>query len=237
MVLVLASAVCPRALRRRLNAALVVAVVASSARSACRLEREAVGTDKFVSIPFGAPAMPSSRTHSSASRPISSEPVARVVLLLDLLGKLPDPRARRVRRHSMTALVAVAVCAVLTNVQGFSAIAEWAADAGKRRLVRLGMTRGPADESMFRRLFANLDADLLDRVLCSWTCTKAAVVGGLRVYAIDESWPGELARMTRRHRSWSRHSTHITAMVTGPGRYRGQEQRDHRDATCGEDKS
>lgn len=201
MVLVLAPAVCHRALRRRLYAALVVAVVASSARSACRLERESVGADKFVSFLFGAPAMPSSRTRSSASRPISSEPVARDVLLLDLLGRLPDPRARRGRRHSMTVLVTVAVCAVLTNAQGFSAIAEWTADAGKRRLIRLDMTRGSADGSMFRRLFANLDADVLDRVLCSRTCTKAAVVGGLRVRATDGSWLGELARMVRRHRS------------------------------------
>ena len=85
----------------------------------------------------------------------------------------------------MVGLVAVAVCAVMTNAQGFTAIAEWAADAGKRRLARLGMTRGAADESTFRRVFAKLDTAALDRLLGTWAITKAAVVGGRRVYAID----------------------------------------------------
>ncbi|WP_460709110.1 ISAs1 family transposase, partial [Myceligenerans halotolerans] len=158
--------------------------------------------------------MSSSRTRSSASKPVSSKPVARDVLLFDLLGRLPDPRARRGRRHSAAGLVAVAVCAVLTNAQGFTAIAEWAADAGKRRLARLGMTRGPADESTFRRLFSRLDADLLDRLLCSWTCTKAAVVGGLRVYAID----GKSARGARKKGATTSFLVsafdHATGMVT-----------------------
>lgn len=127
-----------------------------------------------------APAMSSSRLDAPVAKPVSRE-----TLLLDLLERLPDPRARRGRRHSVGSLVAVAVCAVLTNAQGFTAIAEWARDAGRRRLARLGMGRGVADESTFRRVFARLDADALDRLLGAWAVTKAMVVGGKRVYAID----------------------------------------------------
>ena len=124
--------------------------------------------------------MPSSRLLAPASKPVSRED-----RLLELLAGLPDPRALRGRRHPVVGLVAVAVCAVMTNAQGFTAIAEWAADAGKRRLARLGMTRGAADESTFRRVFAKLDTAALDRLLGTWAITKAAVVGGRRVYAID----------------------------------------------------
>ena len=138
--------------------------------------------------------MASSRTPTAGSKSVSSKHVQRTGFLLELLGRVPDPRALRGRRHSAAALIAVAVCAVLTNAQGFTAIAEWARDAGRRRLSRLGMTRGVADESTFRRLFARLDADVLDRVLCTWACTRAGVVKGLRVYAID----GKSARGARK---------------------------------------
>lgn len=123
----------------------------------------------------------------SSSRQVApvSKPVSREAHLLELLDGLPDPRALRGRRYPLAALVAVAVCAVMTNAQGFTAMAEWAADAGKQRLVRLGMTRGGADESTFRRVFARLDTAALDRLLGAWVLTNAAVVGGRRVYAID----------------------------------------------------
>jgi hypothetical protein len=42
---------------------------------------------------------------------------------------------------------------------------QWAADAGPEALAVLGAARGPADESTFRRAFALISADVLDRVL------------------------------------------------------------------------
>lgn len=110
--------------------------------------------------------MPSSRMSATCSKPVSSKQVGRVPILLELLGKVEDPRALRGRRHSASALIAVAVCAVLTNAQGFTAIAERARDAGRRRLARIGITRGAADEATFRRSFARLDANLLDLLPC-----------------------------------------------------------------------
>lgn len=95
-----------------------------------------------------------------------------------------DPRDRRGRRHTVAALLAVAVCAVLTGARGFTAIAQWAKDAGPARLAVLGMNR-VADESTFRRVFARLDADGLDQILGAWAVTRARMVGGRRVLAID----------------------------------------------------
>src|ERR1700722_14859404 len=44
---------------------------------------------------------------------------------------------------------------------------------------------GPADESTFRRAFALVSADVLDRVLGAWLHTRAARAGGRLVIAID----------------------------------------------------
>ncbi|MBL0887599.1 ISAs1 family transposase [Myceligenerans sp. I2] len=98
---------------------------------------------------------------------------------------VPDPRERRGRRHTVAALIAVAVAAVLTGAKSFTAIGEWAGDAGTGVLAQLGMVRPAATESTFRRLFARLDADRLDRVLGAWAATRAAIVDGRRVVSID----------------------------------------------------
>ncbi len=85
----------------------------------------------------------------------------------------------------MGALIAVAVCAVMAGARGFTAIGEWAGDAGAAALARLGLQRGSVDESTLRRLFTRLDADRVDMLLGAWAATRCALVAGRRVIAID----------------------------------------------------
>ncbi|MDX3349474.1 ISAs1 family transposase [Streptomyces anthocyanicus] len=96
-----------------------------------------------------------------------------------------DPRRRRGVRHPAGALIAVAVCAVVAGARGFTAIGEWARDAGGVALARMGLERGGVDESTLRRLFARLDAGRLDAVLGAWAATRTTLVAGRRVIAID----------------------------------------------------
>ena len=49
----------------------------------------------------------------------------------------------------------------------------------------LGAARGPAEESTFRRAFALVSPDVLDRVLGAWLHTRAVQAGGRLVIAID----------------------------------------------------
>ena len=49
--------------------------------------------------------------------------------LLDDLAQIADPRKRRGRRHTLGAVLAVAVAAVLAGARSLAAIGEWAADA------------------------------------------------------------------------------------------------------------
>src|SRR5512142_1057799 len=132
-----------------------------------------------------------SRSPSPATRdtrpPVTSSliPAARCQYLLVLLAQVPDPRKRRGRRHPLAGLLAVGIAAVSAGSKSFAAIGQWAADAGPEVLAVLGAVRGAAEESTFRRAFALVSPDVLDRVLGAWLWTRAARAGGRLVIAID----------------------------------------------------
>ena len=112
-------------------------------------------------------------------------PAARSQYLLDLLAQVPDPRKRRGRRHPLAGLLAAGIAAVIAGSRSFAAIGQWAADAGPDVLAVLGAVRGAAEESTFRRAFALVSPDVLDRVLGAWLWTRAVQAGGRLVIAID----------------------------------------------------
>ena len=118
-----------------------------------------------------------------ARPPMTSSPIpaARSQYLLDLLAQVPDPRKRRGRRHALAGLLATGIAAA----RSFAAIGQWAAGAGPEVPAVLGSARGPAEESTFRRAFALVSADALDRVLGAWLHTRAVQAGGRLVIAID----------------------------------------------------
>ncbi|WP_275677185.1 MULTISPECIES: ISAs1 family transposase [unclassified Streptomyces] len=143
-------------------------------------------------------------------------PVPDQELLVEVLGRMPDPRRRRGVRHPAAALIAVAVCAVVAGARGFTAIGEWAQDAGAVALRRLGLERGAMDESTLRRLFARLDADRLDTLLGAWAATRSARVAGRRVIAID----GKTVRGARDGDAAAPHL--VAALAHGSGAVLGQ---------------
>jgi DDE_Tnp_1-associated len=85
----------------------------------------------------------------------------------------------------LSGLLAAGIAAVIAGSRSFAAIGQWAADAGPEVLAVLGAARGPAEESTFRRAFALVSADVLDRVLGAWPWTGAVQAGGRLVVAVD----------------------------------------------------
>ena len=136
------------------------------------------------------------------------EPVSRQDHLLQVLTRVTDPRKPRGRRHPLAALIAVAVCATLAGAKGFTAIGQWAAETTTHTLTALGMARGAADEATFRRTFARLDADLLDRVLGAWSATRVAQVNGLRIISLD-------GKTLRGARVGTERASHLVAALCG----------------------
>jgi hypothetical protein len=148
--------------------------------------------------------------------PSSSIPAARSQYLLELLAQVPDPRKRRGRRHPLAGLLAVGIAAVTAGSRSFAAIGQWAADAGPEVLAGLGAARGPAEESTFRRAFALVSPDVLDRLLGAWLHTRAARAGGRLVIAID----GKTVRGARDETGKAPHL--VAALAHGIGAVLGQ---------------
>jgi predicted transposase YbfD/YdcC len=148
--------------------------------------------------------------------PSSPIPAARCHYLLDLLAQVPDPRKRRGRRHPLAGLLAVGIAAVIAGSRSFAAIGQWAADAGPEALAVLGAAGGPAEESTFRRAFALVSGDVLDRVLGAWLWTRAVQAGGRLVIAID----GKTVRGARNKTGKAPHL--VAALAHGIGAVLGQ---------------
>ena len=106
--------------------------------------------------------------------------------LLAVLAGVADPRHRRGVRHRLAVILGLAVCAVLAGARSFTAIAEWAAGAGRQTLARLGVTGAVPSESTFRRTLQRLDADAFDALAGQWAAQRAVPgPGQRRVIAVD----------------------------------------------------
>lgn len=100
--------------------------------------------------------------------------------LLPVLAAVPDPRARRGVRHRLTAILGLAVCAMLAGARSFTAIAEWAADADQGTREALEITGVVPCESTFRRTLQNLDDDVLGKAAGAWAQQRTAPSPGKR---------------------------------------------------------
>ncbi|MGL5865868.1 MAG: ISAs1 family transposase [Dermatophilaceae bacterium] len=79
------------------------------------------------------------------------------------------------------------VAATLAGARSFTGIAQWLADQDASVAVALGLDqqRRAPSESVFRRLFARLDPEVLDAVVGAWMWTTTRLHHGRRVIAID----------------------------------------------------
>ncbi|CAN5771905.1 ISAs1 family transposase [soil metagenome] len=101
-----------------------------------------------------------------------------------LLDSVPDPRARRGRRHGLMPLLVLGIAAVLCGARSIAAIAQWAAAHAGSIRIDTRVARA-ADESTFRRVIARVSADALAAVIGAWLWIRTRVVDGLRGIALD----------------------------------------------------
>jgi predicted transposase YbfD/YdcC len=88
--------------------------------------------------------------------------------LLNALTKIPDPRDPRGIRYPLSAVLTVAVCAVMAGASSFAAITDWLHDLDEHARNQLGFGDGvPAGTTMWR-LLIRLDPTLLASVLAGW---------------------------------------------------------------------
>jgi DDE_Tnp_1-associated/Transposase DDE domain len=95
--------------------------------------------------------------------------------LLACLQQVPDPRGAHGRRHSLSAMLATVVCAVLCGARGYEAIAQWIHAQLPEVWYRLGYYRRPPTGGAFRYLLSKLDPAALEQVLCEWIAEQTNI--------------------------------------------------------------
>lgn len=95
--------------------------------------------------------------------------------LLARMEQVPDPRGAHGRRHSLKAMLATVVCAVLCGARGYEAIAQWIHAQFPEVWYLLGYHRRPPTGGAFRYLLSKLDPQALEQVLRDWIVEQAGI--------------------------------------------------------------
>jgi DDE_Tnp_1-associated/Transposase DDE domain len=93
--------------------------------------------------------------------------------LLARLRQVPDPRGAHGRRHSLEAMLATVVCAVLCGARGYEAIAQWIHAQLPEAWYALGYFRRPPTGGAFRYLLSKLDPESLEQTLRQWMADQS----------------------------------------------------------------
>jgi predicted transposase YbfD/YdcC len=104
--------------------------------------------------------------------------------IMEYFGDLPDPRRQAGRRHFLSDILMIAICAVICGADEFSAIAEFGRAKRKwfKRYLRLLHDIPSADT--FERVFARLQPEAFERCFMSWVSALAGSSTG-DLIAID----------------------------------------------------
>lgn len=89
--------------------------------------------------------------------------------LAEAFALVPDPRSRHGRRHSLAAILALAVCAMLCGARSLYGIAQWGRDQGSNIATGLGFTREQTPcVATLHTVFRRLDRETFEAVLGAW---------------------------------------------------------------------
>jgi DDE_Tnp_1-associated/Transposase DDE domain len=95
------------------------------------------------------------------------------ISLLTVLAEVPDPRSRHGRRHPLSAILSLAVVAMLGGAKSYQAIAQFGRDKGFALAHALGFTRGKTPtKSTFSVLFRILDVQAFEQALSRWIASR-----------------------------------------------------------------
>lgn len=99
-------------------------------------------------------------------------------------GDLPDPRADRGKRHRLSDMIVIAVCAVICCADSWADVADFGRAKLKWFETFLELPHGIPCCDTFERVFARLDPDAFERCFIQWTQALAGSSAG-KLLAID----------------------------------------------------
>lgn len=111
--------------------------------------------------------------------------MAAPLALLDVLAQIPDPRDPRGVRHPLSAILSLAVLAMLTGAKSLTAIAQFGRDKGFALAHALGFRRGKTPStSTLSEVFRALDVAAFEAALSGWVASRLPP-GEERVVSLD----------------------------------------------------
>ncbi|WP_232791379.1 ISAs1 family transposase [Streptomyces capitiformicae] len=155
----------------------------------------------------------------------------RIADLRPYFDSVPDPRARRGRWYSLTAILLVCACAVVSGAKSIDELAEWGKRASnalltvlgfRRHLLRWRRTPSPAT---IGRVLGAVDGDALDRAVGAYLADRRRAAteparapspsasGRTRAIAVDGKALKGSARLTAMRRHPLSAVTHGTAVT------------------------
>jgi predicted transposase YbfD/YdcC len=96
--------------------------------------------------------------------------------LIEVFAAMPDFRQSRGKRHPLSAIFALACCAMLCGYRSYSAIAEWGRNYGARIAQALGFTHGTPCAATLHTIFRHVNRDEFEAHVGAWA---DSVVGSL----------------------------------------------------------
>lgn len=123
---------------------------------------------------------PNSTCSDKEARPliknIAQLPIEGKGGLIDVLRKFADFRKARGVRHTVGSVLAFAICATLSGMRSFGAIAQWAKELPREDQDRLGCDRHtPAGKDTFRRVLGGVDAQAIDQNIGNWLAAQTSL--------------------------------------------------------------
>jgi predicted transposase YbfD/YdcC len=88
--------------------------------------------------------------------------------LIAVFTTIPDFRKPRGKRHPLTAIFALACCAMLCGARSYSAIAEWGRNYGTRIAQALGFTHATPCAATLHTIFRHVNRDEFEAHLGTW---------------------------------------------------------------------
>src|SRR2546421_3574248 len=88
--------------------------------------------------------------------------------LIEVFADIPEVRSRRGKRHPLSAILAMACCAMLCGYRSYSAIAEGGRNYGTGIAHALGFTHNTPCAATLHTIFRHVDRDDLEAKLGAW---------------------------------------------------------------------
>ena len=128
-------------------------------------------------------------------------------------GDLPDPRKPLGRRHVLSDMLVIAICAVICGADGWSQVAAFGRAKHKWFATFLRLPHGIPSHDTFGRVFAALDPSAFERCFAGWVAHLAESSGG-KLVSLD----GKSIRRSFDH-AWDASSmAHLVSAFVGANR-------------------